>query len=134
MNEEQQTLNWREDIKKSMKAFPEQEKLQIKSGDTVQIEFLNEGKPFDHPDFGKSVIFDIKNISEGKTQVWFVKNGFLLSSIAKLGQPLTGKRIKVVRVGEKMNTRYTVSVLPPPPNGVSSDIPLEEITLENKIY
>lgn len=134
---EQQTLNWRQEVQEKEQAYrskyPKRDKLTLKDGDMAQIEFMDEGKQIEHPTFGKSVVFEIKNLDDGKQYPWFVKNAFLLESIMGIATSLVGKRIRVIRTGEKMDTKYTIKVLPAATAAAPSNIniPSEEIKLTN---
>ena len=100
---EEQNSNWRDNVSDSASAT-----LKILDGEEKTFEFLNEGSPNVHPDFGSSVVFLVKHKDEEKK--WYVKdNNFALLNQIKVLGVLKGKTAKVSRVGStKSNTRYTL--------------------------
>ncbi len=104
---EEQNSNWRDNVSDSASAT-----LKILDGEEKTFEFLNEGAPNVHPDYGSSVVFLVKHEEEEKK--WYVKenNYALLNQIKVLGV-LKGKHAKASRVGStKSNTRYTLEEVP----------------------
>lgn len=100
-----ESTDWREDITEP------QNTVKIRDGDTVIGYFQNEGIKRNHPEYGNSIAFHFQVEGENQVKIWYVKaNNFsLLGQIKRLGQPLIGMKVKIVRVGSKRSdTRYKI--------------------------
>jgi hypothetical protein len=103
---EQNSEDWRSDVSDSPGAT-----LKIADGEEKTFVFLNEGKKQTHSDFGTSVVFSVEHEKETKNFYVRENNYSLLGQIKKLGK-ITGKAVKISRVGEKKSdTRYTLEVI-----------------------
>jgi len=114
MEEETQTSiekDWRDNVS-DVKAT-----LKIQDGESVEVLFMNEGKPNHHSDFGESIVFEVntKEFNEDKVEVVVTKSFYvnpqnfaLLKQLKELGS-LTGQAVKISRTGsKKSDTRYSV--------------------------
>jgi len=114
--EEQKAMDedWRKNISDTSKAT-----LKIQDGETVEVVFISEGEKRTHSDFGDSIVFEIetKEFDADKIEQLVQKNFYvnpnnfaLLKQLKEIGT-LTGKKMKISRVGsKKSDTRYTIDL------------------------
>ncbi len=103
MEEEQKSIDWRENISDSSKAT-----LKIQDGESSEVVLMSEGEKRTHSDFGDSIVFEVQEAEETKNFYVNPQNYALLRQFKELGK-LVGVKVKISRVGsKKSDTRYTV--------------------------
>lgn len=107
------------------KKYPKRNQLKIEPGQTYTLLLQSEGSPYEHEEFGKSIIFNVRDQVKNEDLVWFAKNPFLLEALAGLGKPFTGKTIRVTRTGKgKKDTKYGVELLAKGPDSSGYSKPM----------
>jgi hypothetical protein len=90
---------------------------------TKEFQFLNEGKKI-KSDYGEAIVFLVLDKFDEQEKDYFVntKKWSLLKEI-KANAPLTGKTVKITRVGKtKTDTRYSMVFLKPQEVAVKKEV------------